>query len=87
MNEKQQHIIESGLKIFGKKGYGATTTAEVANDANVSVGTLFNYYPTKQDLVNQLYLFANRHYCEYAKNLKEKKRFQKRNDRIMVQMY
>jgi hypothetical protein len=77
MNEKQQRIMESGLKIFGKKGYGSTTTAEIAKDANISVGTLFNYYPSKQELVNQLYLYANRDYCNYTKNLKEKKDFKK----------
>jgi AcrR family transcriptional regulator len=77
MNEKKQRIIESGLKLFGKKGYGSTTTAEIAKDAQVIVGTLFNYYPTKQELVNKLYLYANRDYCEYAKNLNEKKDFKR----------
>lgn len=77
MNDKQQRIIESSLKIFSKKGYGSTTTAEIAKDAKVSVGTLFNYYSNKQELVNELYLYANRDYCGYTKNLKEKKDFEK----------
>lgn len=77
MNDKKQRIIKSGLKLFGIKGYGATTTAEIAKDAKVSVGTLFNYYSTKEELVNKLYLYANRDYCEYSKNLEEKHDFKK----------
>ena len=77
MNDKQQRIIMSGLKLFSKNGYGSTTTASIAENAGVSVGTLFNYYPTKQELVNQIYLYANRSYCEYTKNLEEKKDFKR----------
>lgn len=75
MNDKRQCIIETGLKLFGKKGYGSTTTAEIAKQAHVSVGTLFNYYSTKQELYNEIYLYANMDYCEYAKNLEEKTDF------------
>jgi AcrR family transcriptional regulator len=77
MNDKQQQIIEAGLNIFSKKGYGSTTTAEIANKASVSVGTLFNYYSSKQELANEIYLYANRDYCEYTKNLKERKDFKR----------
>ncbi|MBE6486802.1 MAG: TetR/AcrR family transcriptional regulator [Methanosphaera stadtmanae] len=77
MNDKQQRIIESSIKIFSKKGYGSTTTAEIARDAKVSVGTLFNYYSNKQQLVNELYLYANKDYCDYTKNLEEKNDFKK----------
>ncbi|MBE6487200.1 MAG: TetR/AcrR family transcriptional regulator [Methanosphaera stadtmanae] len=77
MNDKQMNIIKSGIKLFSQKGYGSTTTAEIAKEANVSVGTLFNYYPNKEELVNKLYLYANLEYCEYTKNLNEKKDFKK----------
>ena len=77
MNNKQESIIESALKLFSINGYGSTTTAEIAKEAKVSVGTLFNYYPTKKILVNELYLYANRSYCDYTKNLEEKHDFKK----------
>ncbi len=77
MNDKKERITNAGIKIFSKKGYGSTTTAEIAKEAGVSVGTLFNYFPNKQILFNELYLYANKHYCDYTKNLEEKTDFKK----------
>ncbi|WP_342213732.1 TetR/AcrR family transcriptional regulator [Nocardia wallacei] len=37
--------------MFEKKGYDKTTTAEIARAAEVSPGTFFNYFATKEDLI------------------------------------
>ena len=44
-------ISDLATKLFVKKGYDAVTTAEIARLAEVSVPTLFNYFPTKEALV------------------------------------
>jgi len=38
-------------KLFIERGYDQVTTAEIAERAEVSVPTLFNYFPTKESLV------------------------------------
>jgi AcrR family transcriptional regulator len=48
-------IQRAALQLFLEKGYDETTTEEVARAAEVSPSTLFNYFPTKEDLVGDDY--------------------------------
>jgi len=50
-SEKQGRILAASIKLFAQKGSANTSTAEIAKAAQVSVGTLFNYYKTKDDLL------------------------------------
>jgi AcrR family transcriptional regulator len=44
-------IQAAALQLFLDRGYDGTTTSEIARAANVSPGTLFNYFPTKESLL------------------------------------
>ncbi len=55
MNERQTQIAEAAIRLFLKEGVGVSTAA-VAKAAKVSNGTLFNAFPTKQDLIDGIYL-------------------------------
>ncbi len=44
-------ISDVATRLFIERGYDAVTTAEIAQLAEVSVTTLFNYFPTKEALV------------------------------------
>ena len=55
MNGKQNHILQTALGLFAAEGL-AVPTAKIAEKAGVANGTLFNYFPTKQDLIDVLYL-------------------------------
>ena len=57
MNEKKQKILNAALKLFVERGFHGTSTAEIAKTAEVATGTLFHYFNTKEDLINNLYLF------------------------------
>jgi len=43
-------IREAALRLFLEQGYEATTVQQVADAADVSLSTLFRYYPTKARL-------------------------------------
>jgi len=53
--DKRNALIDSALRVFAEQGLGAPTS-KIAKAAGVAEGTLFNYFETKDDLLNQLYL-------------------------------
>src|SRR5919198_1863976 len=48
--QTRQHIAETARRLFLERGFDPVTVAEVAREADVSAGTVFNYFPTKEDL-------------------------------------
>jgi AcrR family transcriptional regulator len=43
-------IAETARRLFSEHGFQAVTVAEIARAAEVSEATVFNYFPTKEDL-------------------------------------
>lgn len=48
--EKQDRMINAGLKIFAKEGYRHATTDEIVKEAGISKGLLFHYFSNKVGL-------------------------------------
>ena len=49
--QTRRHIAETARRLFIERGFEHVTIAEVAQAADVAVQTVFNYFPTKEDLV------------------------------------
>jgi AcrR family transcriptional regulator len=47
---RPQELLDAALTLFVEKGYAATKAEEVAQHAGVSKGTLYLYYPSKEEL-------------------------------------
>jgi AcrR family transcriptional regulator len=47
----RQVIAETARRLFTERGFDRVTVAEIARAADVSAQTVFNYFPTKEDLV------------------------------------
>ncbi len=46
-------ILTSAIKVFSQKGYASCTMSDVAIHAKVGVGTLYNYFKNKDDMLLQ----------------------------------
>ena len=49
--DKMERILNAAERVFSEKGYGAATTAEIANSAGIAEGTIYSYFENKQDLI------------------------------------
>ena len=45
--DKQDRIINAGLKVFAKHGYRHATTDDIVKEAGISKGLLFHYFTNK----------------------------------------
>jgi AcrR family transcriptional regulator len=48
--QTRQAIADKAMELFATRGFDHVTVAEVAEAAGVSEKTVFNYFPTKEDL-------------------------------------
>jgi TetR/AcrR family transcriptional regulator len=48
---RPQELLDAALELFVEKGFAATRSEEVAARAGVAKGTLYLYYPSKEDLL------------------------------------
>src|ERR1700754_608016 len=49
--QTRELIAETARRLFGERGFEHVSVAEIARVADVSEKTVFNYFPTNEDLV------------------------------------
>jgi AcrR family transcriptional regulator len=49
--ETQERILKAAQKLFAKRGYGGTTTRDLAQAAGVAEGTLFRHFENKKAIL------------------------------------
>jgi AcrR family transcriptional regulator len=49
--EKRARLVQAGLALFGEKGYEETSIAEVASGAKLAVGTFYQHFRSKRQLL------------------------------------
>ena len=67
--ERRAKLLSSALKLFVTNGVMNTSTAEIAKEAGTAAGTLFLYFPTKQDLLDQLVLKIGKGQSEHINQI------------------
>lgn len=48
---RRKQIVGAATRVFAEKGYSRATTREVAREARVSEGTIYNYFQDKESLL------------------------------------
>lgn len=51
-SDRRRQLLETALDFFSRKGFGGTTTKEIAAAAGVTEAIIFRHFPTKHDLYN-----------------------------------
>src|SRR5215218_9571774 len=54
--DKREAILAAALRLIARLGLHATPMSAVAREAGVATGTLYLYFPSKQAMINALYL-------------------------------
>jgi AcrR family transcriptional regulator len=54
IDEKRRQIIEGAIRVFKEKGYHKATVREIAEEAGIGLGSIYDYVKSKDDI---LYLF------------------------------
>lgn len=51
--ETRKKIISVAMDLFNRQGFDQTTVEQIAEVADVAKGTVFNYFPVKEAIVNE----------------------------------
>ena len=74
--DKMRRILAAGEKLFSKRGFDGTTVQQIADEADVAVGTLFLYISDKSELLLRLFHYATELELEQAvRRMKANRKF------------
>lgn len=54
MNQRKRKVAEVALKLFIEKGFQQTSIQEIIDKANISKGTFYNYFTSKNDCIAEI---------------------------------
>jgi AcrR family transcriptional regulator len=57
---RRKQIIEGAIKIFIAKGFHRATVREIAQEAGLTMGSLYNYIRSKEDIVYMVYDYVTK---------------------------
>ena len=51
VKDTRQRVVEAAMELFWLKGYGSTSIADILSRSQVNSGSLYHFFPGKQDLL------------------------------------
>jgi AcrR family transcriptional regulator len=57
---KRRAILDATLRLIARNGFHGTSMSKVAQEAKVSVGNIYNYFDSKDELIDELYKTVKR---------------------------
>lgn len=67
MNDKKVQLLEASIDLFAEEGFWNTPTTRIAKHAGVGTGTLFNYFGSKEGLIDEVYKQLKKEWGEYVR--------------------
>ena len=65
MSDKARQLTEAAIDLFASEGFWNTPTARIAKHAGVATGTLFNYFASKELLIDAVYTQLKREWMAH----------------------
>jgi len=86
-NRTRKKIVQAALPLFQEYGFDATTMEEIAEQADVAKGTLYNYFPAKEAILSDYiqHAFQEKH-DERIENLRKLPDTRARITRILEEL-
>ncbi|MDZ7672112.1 MAG: TetR/AcrR family transcriptional regulator [Halanaerobiales bacterium] len=69
---KKELIREAALKVIAKEGFYNTKTSKIAEEAEVAVGTIYNYFESKDEILEYIFEVEFEKRIEMLKKMKNK---------------
>lgn len=63
--KRKEQLHDIAIEVFARRGIGRGGHADIAEIAQVSVATVFNYFQTREDLVDEVLNQVEKHYSEF----------------------
>jgi TetR/AcrR family transcriptional regulator, fatty acid metabolism regulator protein len=54
--DRRQAILDAAVKVFARQGFHACRVSDIADEAGVAYGLLYHYFPSKDEVLNTLFL-------------------------------
>jgi len=55
MTDTRERLANAAIRLFVRRGLAATTTKEIAAAARLAEGTIYRYFPSKEEMAAQLF--------------------------------
>lgn len=62
----KQKIYENSIRLFKKNGFDKVTIQDIAKASGVSVGSFYNYFGSKQDILYDRFVIADEIFSEFS---------------------
>lgn len=84
VNDKKQLIVETAVGLFSRYGYSKTSLDDIASTAQIAKGTVYYYFPSKEDLfVNVILIKANEYFGYLREHLDSVEGFESKIRELM----
>lgn len=60
IDRRRRQIVEGALRVFTTKGFHQATVREIADEAGLTMGSLYNYIRSKEDIIYIVYDYVTR---------------------------
>jgi len=60
IDRRRKQIIDGAIKVFNAKGFHKATVREIAKEAGLTMGSLYNYIASKEDIIHIVYDYITR---------------------------
>lgn len=68
VENRRKMILDTAARLFGKVGYEKCSMQDISNATNVSKGTLYHYFKTKQEIYDAIFINTLKNMIDFVGN-------------------